>query len=166
MVMRLTYRQIKGLLNTSDCAHVRAMGLLYLRYCCAPKDLWKWFEPLLEDEEEFQPSPDPQLKMTIGEYAIKLLSDMKYYDTTLPRIPVPIERKCKVFLLLLSERQRRRRKNMKAHEQGSLKEGTKVRAIYSDEENEPAWYEAVIVSLEQEMPYPKYWVCQHSLLKF
>jgi pre-mRNA-splicing factor 38B len=158
MVMRLTYNQLRGILNTNDSPYVRAIGLLYLRYCCPPKDMWNWYEPLLEDEEEFQPSPDPNLRMTIGEYAIKLLTDMKYYDTTLPRIPVPIERKFKVLLLLLSEKQKRRRGNMRSHEKGLLVAGTKVRAIYSDEENEPAWYDAVIESQENDGNIPKYWV--------
>ena len=158
MVMRLTYKQLHGLLNTSDSPLVRATGLLYLRYCCAPKDLWKWFEPSLEDEEEFTPSPDPAHVITVGSYAIKLLTEMKYYDTTLPRIPVPIERKFKVLLLLLHEKKRRRRSNMKYHEDGALTAGTKVRAIYSDDENEPAWYDAVIESQENNGPIPKYWV--------
>lgn len=124
----------------------------------AHKDLWKWFEPLLEDEEEFTPSPDPEHVITVGEYAIKLLTEMKYYDTTLPRIPVPIERKFKVLLLLLKEKKRRRRSNMKYHEDGKLTAGTKVRAIYSDEENEPAWYDAVIESRDNDGNIPKYWV--------
>jgi pre-mRNA-splicing factor 38B len=48
-----------------------------------------------------------------GEYCIKLLTDMQYFGTTLPRIPVPIERKMKVMLLLLDEKKRRRRTNDK-----------------------------------------------------
>ena len=95
--------------------------------------------------------------MTVGAYAIKLLTDMQYFGTTLPRIPVPIERKMKVLLLLLTEKQKRRKSNMKAHEQGLFTKGTKVRAIYSDEENEPAWYEALVESCDDSESY-KYWV--------
>jgi len=32
MVMRLTYNQLRGLLNTDDCPYIRALGLLYLRF--------------------------------------------------------------------------------------------------------------------------------------
>jgi pre-mRNA-splicing factor 38B len=106
----------------------------------------------LEEEEEFTPSSDPELKMTMGVYCIKLLTDMQYFGTTLPRIPVPIERKIKVMLLLLAEKQKRRSNNLKDIDRFS--KGAKVRAIYSDEENEPAWYDAVIDSLEGG----KYWV--------
>ncbi|CAN0333285.1 unnamed protein product, partial [Scytosiphon promiscuus] len=36
-----------------------------------------------------------------------------------------------------------------------LKPGTKVRAIYADEENDPSWYDAVINSVEEDN---RYWV--------
>lgn len=146
MLMRLTHMQLRGLLDTDDSPYVRCMGLLFLRYCCPPKDLWAYFEPFLENEEEFAPSPDEDLKMTMGEFCIKLLTDMQYFGTTLPRIPVPIERKIKVMLLLLQERQRRRRDNIRLQDLGKFSKGSKVQAIYADEANEPAWYEAVVDS--------------------
>jgi pre-mRNA-splicing factor 38B len=159
MLMRLTLKQMKGLLDTGDCPYVRAIGFLYLRYTCPPKDLWSWFEPYIEDEETFAPSADPDVIMTIGKYLTKLLTDMQYYNTTLPRIPVPIERKIKVLLLLLEEKQRRRKNNINMIENGSFNfaNGSKVMAIYADAENEPAWYEAVITSKDNEQ-VNKYWV--------
>lgn len=149
MLMKLTLKQMKGLLATTDNAFVRAIGFLYLRYTCPPTDLWKWVEPYLEDEEVFAPLSDQTVTMTVGAYVTKLLTDMQYYGTTLPRIPVPIERKMKVLLLLLNEKKARRQANLRAQAQGKFAVGTKVRAIYSDEENEPAWYEAVIESHEE-----------------
>lgn len=160
MLMRLTMKQMNGLLNFEECSFVRAIGFLYLRYTCSPADLWKWYEPYLEDCEEIQPSSDKAVKMTIGQYITKLLTEMQYYGTTLPRIPVPIERKIKVLLLLLDEKQRRRKQNLKVKEK--FTPGTKVRAIYSDNENEPAWYDAVIDSVDEEnvnmywVTYPEY----------
>lgn len=159
MLMKLTLKQMKGLLNTSDCANVRALGLLYLRYTCPPADLWKWYEPFLEDSEEFTPGADKAAKMTIGEFCVKLLMDMQYYGTTLPRIPVPIERKMKVMLLLLEEKKKRRRNNLRDKERGLFCAGAKVRAIYGDESNEPAWYEAVIDSVDEASEDGnKFWV--------
>jgi len=35
---------------------------LYLRYTCDPEELWKWFEPYLEDPEEFNASANPSIK--------------------------------------------------------------------------------------------------------
>jgi pre-mRNA-splicing factor 38B len=98
---------MKNILETDNNSLVRAIGFLYLRYTCPPNDLWKWFETYLEDEEEIYPSSNTDIKMSIGAYCIKLLTDMSYYNTTLPRIPVPTERKIKVMLLLLEEKQKR-----------------------------------------------------------
>jgi pre-mRNA-splicing factor 38B len=150
MLMKLTLKQMKGLLGTSDCPNVRAIGFLYLRYTCPPAELYKWYEPYLEDTEEFAPGADKSVTMTIGEYCTRLLTDMQYYGTTLPRIPVPIERKIKVLLLLLEEKKKRRKSNLRDKERGLFAVGAKVRAIYSDDANEPAWYEAVIDSIDNE----------------
>lgn len=146
MLMRLTRKQMNGLLQDENLL-VRCIGLLYLRYTCPPKDLWKWFEPFLDSEEEFSPSADKSVTVTFGSYCKGLLVDMQYHGTTLPRIPVPIERKIKVMLLLLEQKQKRRADNLRELKKmrcDALVVGTKVRAIYSDEDNEPAWYDAVI----------------------
>jgi pre-mRNA-splicing factor 38B len=157
MMMRLTFKEMKRMLNTGDNSIVRAIGFLYLRYCSPPKDLWGWFEEYLEDEEEIYPSCDTNVIMTVGEYCIKLLTDMSYFGTTLNRIPIPIERKIKVMLLLLDEKKKRRKNNMRSLEQGCLKVGTKIKAIYSDEENEPSWYDAVL-DYKDTKEENKYWV--------
>lgn len=149
MLMKLTVKQMTGILNTEDNVYIQGIGFLYLRYTCPAEDLYRWFEPFLEDTTEILPSSDRDIKMTLGQYLIELLTNMKYYGTTLPRIPVLTERKIKVFLLLLDEKQKRRKKNAKYHEEGLLAKGTKVRAIYQDEENEPAWYDATIDYLDK-----------------
>jgi len=148
MLMRLTVKQMNGLLDFEGCSFVRAIGFLYLRYTCAPADLWKWYEPYLEDSEEIFPASDKTIKMSMGQYLIKLLIEMQYFGTTLPRIPVPIERKIKVLLLLLEEKKKRRKQNSQLKDK--FLAGTKVKAIYSDKDNEPAWYEAVIDSVDEE----------------
>lgn len=132
MQMRLTRRQMTGLLDTSDSPLVRALGLLHLRYTCPPADLWTWYEPYLECEEEFCPGADPASRCSLGAFAIKLLTDMAYFGTTLPRIPVPIERKIKVLLLLLNEKKKRRANNEKLLARGCFSTGSKVRAIWGD----------------------------------
>lgn len=158
ILMRLTLKQMNGLLNTKDCTYVRAIALLYLRYTSPPTDLWKWYEKYLEDKEEFHPSADKSITFTIGDYCIKLLTDMSYYGTTLPRIPVPIERNMKVMLMLLDAKKKRRVKNQRDLLQyGYFQIGDKIRAIYSDDSNEPAWYEAIIDSIDDECEH-KYWV--------
>lgn len=125
-LMRLTKKQMVGLLNTDDCPFVRCIGFLYLRYSCPPKDLWSWYEPYLEDPEEFAPFSNKSVTLTMGQYLIRLLTDLQYYNTTFPRIPVPIERSYKVLLLMLTQRQERRIKNQKYEKKGRFCQGAKV----------------------------------------
>lgn len=160
MLMKLTYKQMNGILNAEDNNYIKAIGFLYLRYTCPPADLWKWFESFLEDEEEILPSSNREVKMSVGAYCIKLLTDMQYFGTMLPRIPVPIERNIKVRLLLLEEKKKRRRENLCHVIKGLLSAGAKVKAIYADADNEPAWYEAIIDSKEdnEDGQTFKYWV--------
>jgi pre-mRNA-splicing factor 38B len=144
-VMRLTRRQMHSLLSHEDSPYIRALGFLYLRYTCEPKGLWKWFEPYIDDPEEFVPSPgDPPV--TMGMFVQRLIKELQYFGTLLPRIPVLIERKMKVQLLLNEEKKRRAVENEALVDR--LVAGVQIRAIYSDEENDPAWYEAVIDSVE------------------
>lgn len=157
LLMKLTHKQMNGMLDSKNSPLIRAIGLLYLRYVLPPADLWKWYEPYLENDEEFNPSSDKSINMTIGEYCIKLLTDMSYYGTTLPRIPVLIERKIRVMLLLLDQKKKRRNQNMRSYEKGLFQTGAQVKAIYSDQENEPAWYEAVIESIDEDNDM-KFWV--------
>ncbi|KAF0988885.1 hypothetical protein HZS_997 [Henneguya salminicola] len=43
-----TKSQLKLFLNHRDSPYIRGIGFIY---CLHPHDLWKWFEPYLDDEE-------------------------------------------------------------------------------------------------------------------
>ncbi|RKP38641.1 PRP38 family-domain-containing protein [Dimargaris cristalligena] len=60
--LRLTVKQINGLLNHPDSPYIRGLGLLYLRYVCKPVKLWDWFEPFLDDREEIFPISAPKVR--------------------------------------------------------------------------------------------------------
>ena len=72
--IRLTRKQVNGLINHRDSPYIRGLGFLYIRctmiveenrhssssmhclvivcrYTQPPADLWEWFEPYLDDEE-------------------------------------------------------------------------------------------------------------------
>ncbi|VUZ53424.1 unnamed protein product [Hymenolepis diminuta] len=49
--LKLTRKQLKGLLEHPDSPYIRALGFMYIRYCLPPEDLWMWFSPYLDDEE-------------------------------------------------------------------------------------------------------------------
>ncbi|KAH8077167.1 hypothetical protein JL720_10130 [Aureococcus anophagefferens] len=121
--LRLTEIQVKALLDHGDSPYIRALGALYVRYGCAPERTWHWLGHYADDLEEFAPGLNPNQTTTFGAYCVKLMTDLQYFSTMLPRIPVAIERRLK-----------------------ALEPGAAVRAIYRDEERDPAWYDAEVVS--------------------
>ena len=44
-------RQVRQMLDHRDSPYIRALGFLYLRYCCDPRKLWEWCHPYLRDTE-------------------------------------------------------------------------------------------------------------------
>ena len=64
------------MLDHKDSPYIRALGFLYLRYVCNPKELWEWFRDYVKDEESFSPSPAGHGKtITIGTFARDILLD-------------------------------------------------------------------------------------------
>mmetsp|Transcript_6353 Transcript_6353/g.19201 ORF Transcript_6353/g.19201 Transcript_6353/m.19201 type:complete len:367 (-) Transcript_6353:126-1226(-) len=114
-LMRLSYKQMKVLLNHTDSPYIRAIGFLYLRYGLNPKELWSWFEDYIEDPEEFAPKAASSAKqITIGRFVRDLLRDMRYFDIMLPRIPVTatreIERALEPYAAELKQQDEERRR--------------------------------------------------------
>ncbi|CRH04061.1 pre-mRNA-splicing factor 38B, putative [Plasmodium relictum] len=109
--MHLSEKQLKGLIDHKDSCYIRACGFLYLRYAHSPANLWQWFESYLLDEEEFTISSDKRKKSTIGEYVQSLLSDDKYFNTVLPRLPIKIKNIYGARLMLINDHRRRLKKN-------------------------------------------------------
>ncbi|KAG6602015.1 Pre-mRNA splicing factor SR-like 1, partial [Cucurbita argyrosperma subsp. sororia] len=89
--MKLTVKQMHGLLKHEDSPYIRAIGFLYLRYVADTKTLWNWFEPYVKDEEEFSPESHGRMT-TMGAYVRDLLLGQYYFDTLFPRIPVSVLR--------------------------------------------------------------------------
>ena len=82
---------------------------------------------------------------TVGMFVRSLLKDMNYHGTILPRLPVTIEREVKVKLLLAEQIEDRallhyRDSRAMQHFQTV---GSRVRALYGDEQNPVTWYDAV-----------------------
>ncbi|CAL5045701.1 unnamed protein product [Urochloa decumbens] len=89
--MKLTVNQMHGLLKHPDSPYIRAIGFLYLRYVAEPKTLWSWYEPYIKDDEEFSPGSNGKMT-TMGVYVRDLLLGQYYFDSLLPRVPLPILR--------------------------------------------------------------------------
>ncbi|ELR20176.1 PRP38 premRNA processing factor [Acanthamoeba castellanii str. Neff] len=84
--IKLTKKQVTGMLDHADSPYIRGIGFLYLRMCTNPKLLWDWFEPYLADEEEitirYKGKPT-----TIGSLVEDLLTTIKFVDAIMPRFP-------------------------------------------------------------------------------
>lgn len=52
--LKLTRKQVMGLITHTDSPYIRALGFMYIRYTQPPTDLWDWFESFLDDEEVCQ----------------------------------------------------------------------------------------------------------------
>ncbi|XP_052490369.1 pre-mRNA splicing factor SR-like 1 isoform X5 [Gossypium raimondii] len=78
--MKLTVKQMHGLLKHPDSPYIRAIGFLYLRYAADPKTLWSWFEPYIKDEEEFSPGSSGRMT-TMGVYVRDLLLGQNFWTT-------------------------------------------------------------------------------------
>ena len=49
--LKLSKKQVLGLMNHGDSPYIRAIGFMYVRYTQDPKDLYSWFSEYLDDEE-------------------------------------------------------------------------------------------------------------------
>lgn len=148
---------MKLLLDHPDSPYIRGIGFLYLRYVGDPKTVWDWIEPYLYDTEPLTVTAtankvshgnrrqrDPQ---TVGDFVKRLFSSERdFYGTMLPRLPIQIERDLQVKLLLAEQIQDRTDKHLANRKTMDYFQtlGSRVMALYGDDENPVQWYEAVI----------------------
>jgi len=90
--LKLTRKQLNGLLNHCDSPYIRGLGVMYVRYTQAPQDLWSWFEDFLDDEEKIDVKAGGGCNMTIGTMVKTVLTKLEWFSTLFPRIPVPIQK--------------------------------------------------------------------------
>ncbi len=140
-----TEKQMTLMLEHVDSPYIRCIGFLYLRYAADPSTLWSWFEPYLYDEELVQVRQGKG-DITVGEYCRLLLSELDYYGTRFPRLPIAIERQFKVKLLQAERSEERAKQHLEneAAMQYFQRSGARVMALYGDDENPITWYDAVV----------------------
>lgn len=90
--LRLTRKQVNGLLTHTDSPYIRALGFMYLRYTQPPADLYDWYEEYLLDEEEIDVKAGGGQTITIGTMCRQFLTKLDWFSTLFPRIPVPIQK--------------------------------------------------------------------------
>jgi len=154
-----------------DSPYIRCIGFLYLRYVADPNTLYtKWFQPFLYDSEAVQIEANKNKRSkfkNVGDYIRFLLTDMNYFSTLLPRLPVSIQREVQVKLVMEEEiyhRAKRHDSNTKTMEYFKTI-SSRVQAMYGDDDNPITWYDAVVDRVllpttndatSYDSPYPKF----------
>lgn len=90
--LKMTKKQVMSLLNHCDSPYIRGIGFMYLRYTLPAANLWDWFEPYLDDQEEIDIKAGGGKPMTIGEMGRQMLTRLEWFDTRFPRIAVNFEK--------------------------------------------------------------------------
>ncbi|CAG9857798.1 unnamed protein product [Phyllotreta striolata] len=96
--LKLTRKQLNGLIGHCDSPYIRALGFMYIRYTFPPGSLLEWFEDYLEDEEELDVKAGGGQNITIGLMLRQWLVKLEWFSTLFPRIPVPIQQKIQKHL--------------------------------------------------------------------
>lgn len=89
--LKLTRKQVNGLITHPDSPYIRALGFMYIRFTQPPADLWDWYDEYLEDPEELDVKAGGGQVMSIGDMLCHFLSKLDWFSTLFPRIPVPIQ---------------------------------------------------------------------------
>ncbi|MBN3324472.1 PR38B factor, partial [Atractosteus spatula] len=90
--LKLTRKQVMGLITHTDSPYIRALGFMYIRYTQPPADLMDWFDSFLDDEEELDVKAGGGCVMTVGEMLRSFLTKLEWFSTLFPRIPVPVQK--------------------------------------------------------------------------
>ncbi|KAB0802049.1 hypothetical protein PPYR_04235 [Photinus pyralis] len=96
--LKLTRKQLNGLITHCDSPYIRALGFMYIRYTQPPTSLLDWYEPYLDDEEEMDVKAGGGQIMRLGLILRQWLMKLEWFSTLFPRIPVPIQQKIQKHL--------------------------------------------------------------------
>ncbi|KAK4883677.1 hypothetical protein RN001_006996 [Aquatica leii] len=96
--LKLTRKQLNGLITHCDSPYIRALGFMYIRYTQPPTSLLEWYESYLDDEEEMDVKAGGGQTMKLGHILRQWLMKLEWFSTLFPRIPVPIQQKIQKHL--------------------------------------------------------------------
>jgi pre-mRNA-splicing factor 38B len=160
----MTAHQMDLTLKHVDSPYIRGIGFLYLRYTGPPEEMWKWIQPYIYDEEEIKVEMSAR-PTTVGEFVRRLFAGRDFCGTTLPRLPILVERDLQVKLLQADKAAERAAFHFKNSARMAYFQtlGSKVMALYGDDENPVQWYKAeidrIITRDEQtaaQLKYPRF----------
>ena len=120
--LKLTRKQVNGLIRHKDSPYIRALGFMYIRFTQPAEDLFNWFEPFLDDEEEVDPKAGGGQPMTIGQMCRHMLSKLDWFSTLFPRVPVPIQKQIEKQLKQRDAEYEQQMRDEKGIEDGEVEE--------------------------------------------
>ncbi len=86
--LKLTKKQLLRILEPKQkSVFIRAIAILYVRFCILPQEQMSFYEPYLKDEEKIKISTTDKDKITIAEFIGKVIQDQKCLGILFPRIP-------------------------------------------------------------------------------
>jgi len=89
----LTKKQVNNMLHSQQSIYLRALALLYVRFCVEPDTQWELYQDSLYDEDQVRITAKKDTTISIAQFCHDLISKNKFFDVMLPRIPVPKQRK-------------------------------------------------------------------------
>lgn len=139
-----------------DSPYVKCVGFLYMRYCSDPSALWNKLSKYMYIDEKFCPSLDQENIVGEGEYVENLFTELNYYGTRLPRIPIMIEREIKKKIMIHHEKKLRRAENLKIL--AKFRPGKEVRVHSTDQRIR----NGIIESIEGKLVKVNYARCNNN----
>ncbi|CAB1443021.1 unnamed protein product [Pleuronectes platessa] len=85
--LKMTRKQVMGLITHTDSPYIRALGFMYIRYTQPPADLVDWYDGFLDDEEELDVKAGGGCVMTVGRDAALLPHQTRVVLHALPPYP-------------------------------------------------------------------------------
>eukprot|EP00928_Gymnodinium_smaydae_P010235 TRINITY_DN13838_c0_g1_i1.p1 TRINITY_DN13838_c0_g1~~TRINITY_DN13838_c0_g1_i1.p1 ORF type:complete len:620 (-),score=142.12 TRINITY_DN13838_c0_g1_i1:140-1999(-) len=147
LTLGLDKYQLKKLMEHQESPYIRCCGFLYVRFGLPHDQLLTYLQEYLLDDEELKPSPDSEWRTSVGEYVEGLMSQDKYYNTVLPRLPMVTKRKVEEALAPVGQNRKRNKANKEIIHLFRDR-GTRLQCNIGGE-----WMDAVLVELDEETPY-------------
>eukprot|EP00927_Polykrikos_kofoidii_P083542 TRINITY_DN8578_c0_g2_i1.p1 TRINITY_DN8578_c0_g2~~TRINITY_DN8578_c0_g2_i1.p1 ORF type:complete len:695 (+),score=150.53 TRINITY_DN8578_c0_g2_i1:190-2085(+) len=146
LTLGIDARQLKRLMDHQESPYIRCCGFLFVRFGLPHDQLSAWLSEYLLDDEEFKPSPDSEWRTTIGEYVEGLMSQDKYYNTVLPRLPMATKRRIEEKLAPVGQNRKRTKAN-KDNLNAFREPGMKVEVNIGGD-----WLYGTLLELEEDIP--------------
>ncbi|KAF0978189.1 hypothetical protein FDP41_002704 [Naegleria fowleri] len=85
--LKLSYKQLKGMLQKDEPTVIKALALLYVRFAVNPDEMWEYFKEYINDESNTVNIFTK--KLTLGEFVRSLISNQKLFGSQciLPMLP-------------------------------------------------------------------------------